>query len=221
MSSATYEIVKFSCAIRGYHVYRIVWQPKENETLQCAHESDNDHDLFAIKTCRDIEFHPQIVGYLPLEFSRFTTFFLDRGATITATLSSTHYRRSPLVEGGLEIPCAVNTNLIGTKKNKEILAKYLEMVQTHYTEPSSDENVIMGSFLAMSVNEDANTANRKDCTKCPNKGKNKSLKNVTIPNPKPSSDIKKNREYQREKLTPETEGNVPSNAIKSDLIVID
>ena len=44
------------------------------------------------------------------------------------------------------------------------------MVQTHYTEPSSDEDVIMGSFLAMSVNEDANTANSSDCTKCPNKG---------------------------------------------------
>ena len=58
------------------------------------------------------------------------------------------------------------------------------MVQTHYTEPSSDENVIIGSFLAMSVNEDANTANRKDCIKCPNKeGENKSLKTVTIPNP--------------------------------------
>ena len=65
------------------------------------------------------------------------------------------------------------------------------MVQTHYTEPSSDEDVIMGSFLAMSINEDANTANRKDCTKCPNKGGgNKSLINVTIPNPKPSSDIR-------------------------------
>ena len=44
------------------------------------------------------------------------------------------------------------------------------MIQTHYTEPSSDEDVIMGSFLAVSVNEDANIANRKDCTKCPNKG---------------------------------------------------
>ena len=44
------------------------------------------------------------------------------------------------------------------------------MVQTHHTELSSDEDVIMGSFLAMSVNEDANTANRKDCTKCPKKG---------------------------------------------------
>ena len=77
----------------------------------------------------------------------------------------------------------------------------------------------------MFVNEDANTANRKDCTKCLNKGgKNKSLKNVTIPNPKPSKDIRnffKRTEYQRGQVTPETEGNVPSNAIKSDLIVID
>ena len=83
----------------------------------------------------------------------------------------------------------------------------------------------MSSFLAMSVNEDANTANRKDCSKCLNKaGKNKSLKNVTIPNPKPSSDIRtffKRTEYQREQVTPETEDNVSSNVIKSDLIFID
>ena len=44
------------------------------------------------------------------------------------------------------------------------------MVQTHYKELSYDENVIMGSFLAMSVNEDASNVNRKECTKCPNKG---------------------------------------------------
>ena len=34
MSSTTYKTVKFSCAIRGYHVYRNVCHPKENETLQ-------------------------------------------------------------------------------------------------------------------------------------------------------------------------------------------
>ena len=52
------------------------------------------------------------------------------------------------------------------------------MGQIHYTEPSSDEDVIMGSFLAMSVNEDVNTANCKDCTKCPNKlGKNHHSRN--------------------------------------------
>ena len=45
-----------------------------------------------------------------------------------------------------------------------------------------------------------------------------------MPNLKPSSDIRtflKRAEYQRQQVIPETEGNVPSNAIKSDLIVID
>ena len=155
--------------------------------------------------------------HLPLEISPFTKYLLDHGATITATLSSTHYRRSLLVQEGLEIPCVVNAKLIGTKKNKEILVKYLEMFQTHYIEPSSDEDVIMGSFLAVSVNEDANKCPNKDCTKGANKGeKNKSLRNVTIPNPKASSDIRtffKKTEYQREQVPPEIEGNVPSNAI--------
>ena len=50
----------------------------------------------------------------------------------------------------------------GTKTNKETLAKYLEMVQTHYTKPLFDEEVIMGSFLPISVNKDANTVNHKD-----------------------------------------------------------
>ena len=48
MSSTTYETVKLTCAIRGYHVYRNVWQPKENEKLLCDHESDNNYDLFAL-----------------------------------------------------------------------------------------------------------------------------------------------------------------------------
>ena len=45
------------------------------------------------------------------------------------------------------------------------------MVQTHYIKSSSDEDVIMSSFLAVSANEDANTVNSKDCAKCPNKVK--------------------------------------------------
>ena len=92
-------------------------------------------------------------------------------------------------QGVLEVPSVVNAKLMSTEKNKEILAKYLEMVQTHYTEPSSDEDVVMGTFLLMSVNEDANTINCKDCNKCPNNGNYESLKNVTIPSHKPSSDI--------------------------------
>ena len=68
----------------------------------------------------------------------------------------------------------------------------------------------MGSFLASSVNEDANTANCKYCTKCPNKeGENKSLKNVAIPNPNllvtsklflKEQTIKQNKLLQKQKV---------------------
>ena len=30
MSSTTFETVTFSCAIRGYQIYRNIWQPKGN-----------------------------------------------------------------------------------------------------------------------------------------------------------------------------------------------
>ena len=67
----------------------------------------------------------------------------------------------------------------------------------------------------MSVNEDANTVNRKDCTKCPNKGeKDKSLKNVRMTSAKPSSDIRtflKRTEHQREQVALKKEGDVHSN----------
>ena len=82
------------------------------------HETDNDYDLFAIKICQEAEFHPQIVGHLPLEMSWFKKFLPDRGATITAALSSAHYRRLPLVQGGLKIPYVVNAKLIGTHKKR-------------------------------------------------------------------------------------------------------
>ena len=71
MSSAIYETVTFSCPIQGYHVYRNIWQRKENETLKCYHESDNNYDLFAITACRNAEFHQQIVGKLPLVLKNF------------------------------------------------------------------------------------------------------------------------------------------------------
>ena len=163
MSLTTYETVTFNCAIPGYQVYRNIWQPKFFSKLQCYHVSDNDYYLlFAIKTYQDAEFYQEVVGHLRLRISRFSKFLLDRGTKVTATHSSTHYQRSPLVEGGLEIPCVVNSKLIGTKKNTEISAKYLEIVKTRYTEPSFDENVIICSFLAMSLIEYANTVNGKD-----------------------------------------------------------
>ena len=92
----------FTAAVRGYHYYRRFWQPKENEKLICLHDPGNTFDRFAIKTVSE---NGETVGHLPKEISRITKYFLDRGASMYCTLSSEHYRRSPLVQGGLEIEC--------------------------------------------------------------------------------------------------------------------
>ena len=78
----------------GFHVSRRIWKPTEGEALNCFYERGN-------------VVNPS-VGHLPREISRITKFILDRNATVTVKLSSSHYRRSPLVhQGGLEIRCVV------------------------------------------------------------------------------------------------------------------
>ena len=56
------------------------------------------------------------VGHLPMEISRTTKFLIDRGATVTAELTSDHYRRSPLIQGGIEIPCSDRKDLRNSYK---------------------------------------------------------------------------------------------------------
>ena len=85
------------------------------------------------------------MGHLPREVSRVTKFLLERGARISLVLSSRHYRRSPLVQGGLEIACHVTVKLPGTIKNHLIMDRYQQLVLDLYTEPKDEE--ILGSIL--------------------------------------------------------------------------
>lgn len=126
MSTAKKE---FNAAIRGYHYYRKYWNPKPGEILICIHEMDNPFDAFAIRTCNR---EGNTVGHLPRELSRVTKFLMERGAAITAILLETHYRRSPLVQGGLEIPCLVKVEMRPMVENIQLLDRYEELVKTIY-----------------------------------------------------------------------------------------
>ena len=88
----------------------------------------------------------KIVRHLPIEISRITRFIIARGAIVEAQLTAAHYRRSPLVQGGLEIPCSLTFKMPATKKSSELLKKYLELFESKYTEPQ--EIIILRTFLA-------------------------------------------------------------------------
>ena len=97
------KLFGFSSAVRSYHYFQKYWEPEANQELDCAQEADNPYDYFVIKTCTRGS-NGRTIGYLPIEISRSTKYILQGGAKVVATLSSTNSRRSPLVQGGLEIP---------------------------------------------------------------------------------------------------------------------
>ena len=84
---------------------------------------------------------------------------LDCGAVVTAKLTSTHYRRSVLVQRGLEIPCQVKTEVIATEKNKHILAHYFNIINKNYKDFPPEKEIIVGSFLASENSQESEASN--------------------------------------------------------------
>ena len=137
-ANATFE---YSSAIRGYHFYNSTWLPEKGQKLDCTCEPDSMFDWFAIKVCDKSD---NIVGHLPKEVSRITKFLLNRGATITAEITSDLQRRSPLAQGGLEVPCKIKVTT-STYFNMNVLKKYEDLVKELYVESKNEE--ILGTFV--------------------------------------------------------------------------
>ena len=89
----------------------------------------------------------QIVWHLPMEISRITKFIVDRGAKCTLKIRVTHYRRSPLVQGGLEVPCEVSITMIGSVVNHVFWTRYESLLKELYMEPKGEK--IVGTFLSL------------------------------------------------------------------------
>ena len=92
---------------RGFHQYRKFWTPNLNEKLEVVRERGNVYDPYAmalhIKTRKTIGGH-RVIGHLPREINRFSKLFYDYGGKMEAFVSSIAFRRSPIPQGGLEIP---------------------------------------------------------------------------------------------------------------------
>ena len=137
------KVLEFSASIGEYHYYKSLWNPIPNQKLKCTHEGNNPFNMFGIKICDDVK----IVGHLPMEISRSAKYLLDRGAVFTVEVTSTNYRRSPLIQGGLEIPTKLTVMMSVTLKYRLLMGKYNEIVNERYAEPKDEE--VLGSFLVL------------------------------------------------------------------------
>ena len=133
------EIVfEFMATVQGFQYY------KKFLTNYCTARTKKETHLTHLQK------DGTIVGHLPMKLARITKFLLDRSFGVTATLASTHYRRSPLVQGGLEIPCKVQILMnIRTKQQQLVLERYKQLVNSCYLEPSEDD--VIGSLLESEI----------------------------------------------------------------------
>ena len=73
------ETFAFASAVRGYHVFKDVWERLIGKKLVAKREFNNPIDKHAVKVVKDNE----TVGHLPREFSRITWYFLARSGEIS------------------------------------------------------------------------------------------------------------------------------------------
>ena len=100
---------RFFCGLRGYHVYKTIWSPRNHELLVAKQETNNSHDQYAIAAFKQESGSNReyMVGHLPKEISWFTWFIIRHGAAVTVKVIDVRERRSPLIRGGLEIPVII------------------------------------------------------------------------------------------------------------------
>ena len=91
----------FVSCVRGYHVYKQIWQASIGEELECRRQISNVVDRYAVCTMKDDE----IVGHLPQKISRLCSLFLCRGGSIRCQITGNRRHSVDLPQGGLELPC--------------------------------------------------------------------------------------------------------------------
>lgn len=99
-SSEDNETFSLDSIIRGHHVYKLHWIPVLGQELEVQAEPDNTHDPRAVATCLD----GNVVGHLPIEFSRVAWHFLNHGGQISCVVTGQR-KYSDVPNKGLEVPC--------------------------------------------------------------------------------------------------------------------
>ena len=97
-SSSSYAV---QTVVRGYHVYKDIWNAATGQILPCQCERGNVHDPYAVGVVE----RGVTVGHVPRAISSVCSLFLGRNGTIMCEVIGARHYSIDLPQGGLEIPC--------------------------------------------------------------------------------------------------------------------
>ena len=98
MMATSYRI---ESAVRGHHIFKRIWTPHIGEELVLRAEHGNTVDRFAVAVMKDTN----VVGHVPIEYSRVLWYFLQRRHSIVVCKITGSRRLSEVRGKGLEVPC--------------------------------------------------------------------------------------------------------------------
>ncbi len=131
-SSANFR-VSFGSVVRGFHIYKFIWTPVVNDEHSVQQERGNAEDQYAVAIINN----DLIVGHVPRELSQIFWFFIERGGEISCRIMGRR-QRSPLLQGGLEIPCIYT--LRGKKQFESKLRQLLKSMDIELLQLGQDHD---------------------------------------------------------------------------------
>ena len=94
----------FDSCVRGYHVYKDIWNHAIGDTLTAKPEFGNVHDPYAVAVVTPDDV---VVGHLPRNISTLCHLFLRKCGHILVQVTGRRRHSTDLPQGGLEVPCSL------------------------------------------------------------------------------------------------------------------
>ncbi len=127
MVSTEGEVLRLLCIVRGYHVYKAIWDLYLGDDFTTKHQKNNPHDKYAIAVLLVDAKVAEIVGHLPMEISKECCLFVLHRGTIAGEVTGTR-RKTIEPCGGMEIPC----ELTFRHTEKKMLEKLKRSIRSKY-----------------------------------------------------------------------------------------
>ena len=88
---------------------------------------------------------------------------MSRGATVDAVVLDSHHCRSPIIQGGLEIPISVSVLMENTERNRLAIKKYELLTKELYRKPVDGKfDDITRAVLAEIESDDESDQSKSD-----------------------------------------------------------
>ena len=125
-----YYTFSVNSMIRGYHIYKDIWENPTIGELCCEREVGNPKDPLAVAVIKPIAGENTVIGHVPRIISSLCSLFIRRGGAIKCSVDGSRRYSADLPQGGMEIPCKLvfctKSSIDSEKLKKLVLASLSE-----------------------------------------------------------------------------------------------